>query len=242
MKFLKRLYLLKNIYLSENVIFQRFHPVSKFHFSACTTLVIILYYLLKVGEPFVMAEEFCQTNNGKLASIHSAEVNSWLTAHAVDDMWIGLKGLTQSSDIPETWTSDGSPLDFDAFGGLGPIIGEGLILSHLPENDWRGHWYPHNVTTFYHAPLCETNPIPGVPDSPSFPTPPPNEFCDPGWHVFMNEDGKMKCVQFQNGDMSWQASLDTIYKYHVYCSNKVMVLIILNSVYKSNRYNNKLNL
>ena len=46
------------------------------------------------------ADKFCKENNAVLATIHSADVNSWLTAHSPNDMWIGLKGTTMSSDIP----------------------------------------------------------------------------------------------------------------------------------------------
>ena len=41
------------------------------------------------------ADNFCKKSQGVLASIHSAEENSWLTSHAVNDMWIGLKGRAE---------------------------------------------------------------------------------------------------------------------------------------------------
>ena len=154
------------------------------------------------------ASDFCIKNQGILASIHTEEENSWLTSHAVNDMWIGIKGTSSSNAIPKTWTSDGTSVDFNAFQSGGPVLGTALLLSHMPENNWRGHWFVQNDTEHHHPPICMRDALPGAPDPPEVPTAPPNEFCDPGWHVMINEDGKMKCVQVQSGDRTWQASLD----------------------------------
>ena len=105
-------------------------------------------------------------------------------------------------------------MDFEAFGGAPPIIGEALILSHLPQNDWRGHWLSHNYTVSRHPPLCMIDALPGMPDPPEYPTAPPNEFCDPGWHVLINENGQIKCVQMQGRVGNCQFSVEISTKYH----------------------------
>ena len=79
-------------------------------------------------------------------------------------MWIGMTGVSNTNAIPKTWTSDNSPVDFNAFWDAGPVLGEGLILSHLPDNGWRGHWFNHNLTTYRHPPLCMREALPGAPD------------------------------------------------------------------------------
>ena len=53
-----------------------------------------------VFENYDAAQKFCDQNGAKLATIHSAEENSWLTAHSPNDMWIGLKGTSSSDAIP----------------------------------------------------------------------------------------------------------------------------------------------
>jgi len=52
-------------------------------------------------------------------------------------------------------------MDFNAFRSGGPVIGEALILSHLPENDWRGHWFAHNESEHSHPPICMRDALPG---------------------------------------------------------------------------------
>ena len=52
-------------------------------------------------------------------------------------------------------------MDFNAFQSRAPMIGEALILSHLPQNDWRGHWFVHNETEHNHPPICMTDALPG---------------------------------------------------------------------------------
>ena len=70
------------------------------------------------------ADNFCKENSAVLATIHSADVNSWLTAHSPNDMWVRLKGTTMSSDIPsnENLSSVWSPMDFNTFQSRAPIF------------------------------------------------------------------------------------------------------------------------
>ena len=35
-------------------------------------------------------------------------------------------------------------MDFRAFSSVAPVAGQALILSHLPENDWRGKKFIDN--------------------------------------------------------------------------------------------------
>ena len=166
--------------------------------------------------------QFCKENNGLLATIHSDQENSWLTAHVNDDMWIGIKGTSSSNGIPTTWTSDGSEVDFNAFWSNGPVLGEGLILSHLADNGYRGHWFAQNISDHNHPPLCMTDALPGAPDPPEVPTAPPNEFCDPGWHAIINEVQDVKCVKVQSSDKTWQAASDL-------CQSEGATLMSINS-------------
>ena len=67
-------------------------------------------------------------------------------------------------------------MDFHAFSSRAPVAGEALILSHLPENDWRGcfiftlsknfkeciqgHWFCHNEEAHNHPPICMRDALP----------------------------------------------------------------------------------
>ena len=96
---------------------------------------------------------------------------------------ISSQGTSNSDEIPATWTSDGSAVDFQAFWSRPPHIGEALVLSHLEQEGWIGHWFAQNITTHDHAALCMRDALPGMPDSPAMGLTLVPQICE-GTHFF----------------------------------------------------------
>lgn len=113
-----------------------------------------------LGGNFTQAQDYCHEIGTELASIHSAEENSWLIPKLVGDIWIGLI-MSSPTALPNAWV-DGTSVDYTNWQEKYPSSKKGRLYVRVSvsiEPNKYGFWCNQEVAEYGHYPLCMTNAI-----------------------------------------------------------------------------------
>ena len=116
--------------------------------------------------PYVKALARCQEQGATMASVHSAQQNSYFMSHIKGNHWIGMQKI-KNGQTPTTW-EDGSKVDFTNWGVDEPhnppyneTTGDCLRFNWDETDQLQpGYWYSKKCDLNYRA-ICQKEPVRG---------------------------------------------------------------------------------